>query len=68
MTYAETFQKLKTAESTGAMYVTAEVDEGTVTVPLEDALQHWESLAPGESFRVHLVHYSDHCIAQEFAR
>lgn len=33
-------------------HITAEINEGTFEVPREEALSHYENLAPGEPFTI----------------
>lgn len=59
MNYAETHQALRAAVDTGAVALTVETDAGAARVSLEDALEGWDNLAPGEAFQILSIHYTE---------
>lgn len=52
MTYAEIYEMLQQARRDGVTEITIEIDPGIVTVPLDEAIEAFEELAPGESFEI----------------
>jgi hypothetical protein len=57
MNYAEALDWLDAAHTLQAKSITVEINEGTFTVPLEEAAEAWEELAPGEPFNIISINY-----------
>ena len=57
MSYAEALAWLDAAQMLQANSITVEIDEGTFTVPVEEAAEAWENLAPGEPFNILSINY-----------
>lgn len=55
-TYAETGALLERLAALPIERLTIEVEEGTFTVPLAEALEGWENLAPGEHYQIIAAH------------
>lgn len=55
--YAVHGERLRIARALHAREVTLELDEGTFRMSIDDALQAWEDLAPGEGFLVTSIHF-----------
>lgn len=59
MTYAEIAELLTLAKISGATHVTLDLNEGVCTVPLAEALEGWEEIAPGDPFEIVSIHMRD---------
>lgn len=57
MTYATTFTLLQTAISCNAKYLKIETDPGTLKYTLEEAIQLWDELCPGEPFVIRSIEF-----------
>lgn len=57
LSYQHVQTLLNVATATSAAHVTLRFSEGTHTVPLEDALEGWEILLPGEEFTILALHW-----------
>lgn len=57
MSYAEALAWLDAAQMLQAESLTIEVNEGTFDFTLEEALEAWENLAPGEPFSIESINY-----------
>lgn len=51
-TYAETAAQLDAARAAGIAEITIEINEGVFTVPLAEAVESFDALAPGEYFEI----------------
>ena len=52
MTYAETHAKLLQAKRDGVAEIRVEIDPGEFTVTVDEALEMFDDLAPGEWFEI----------------
>lgn len=52
MTYAETYEKLLQAKRDGVAEIRIEIDPGEFTVSVDEALEMFDDLAPGEAFEI----------------
>lgn len=52
MTYAESYEKLQQAKRDGAAEIRIEINEGEFTVTIDEALEAFNALAPGEWFEI----------------
>lgn len=52
MTYAETHEKLQQAKRDGVAEIRIEIDPGEFTVTVDEALEMFDNIAPGEWFQI----------------
>ncbi len=52
MTYAESYEKLQQAKHDGVAEIRIEINEGEFTVTVDEAIEAFDNLAPGEWFEV----------------
>lgn len=57
MNYAETYAVLQAAITGRAKHLKIETDPGTVKYTLEEAIQLWVDLNPGEPFEILSINY-----------
>ena len=57
MTYADNHELLLLAESSQANSVTIEVDPGEFRLPVSEAMDYFDEIAPGEYFQVISINF-----------
>ena len=57
MTYADNYELLLLAERTKADSVTIEVDPGEFRLPVSEAMDYFDGIAPGEYFQVISINF-----------